>query len=171
MAARKLKKRKPKKRTVFTREIVQSICDAIGRGITEEIACQGHKVDLNSFKVTVSNCPEYRAMVDVAKAVWMVEAVKRIDNGEKNWQRIAWLLERRHWQLFARNPEILIKHDTVIQQNIQAADETGLGLTTDELAELQRTAHKLLNVEPAEAARQKHLQEAAKAIDVETVPA
>ena len=169
MAAKKRKKQK--KRTVFTREVVQSICDAIGRGLTEEIACQGHKVDTNSFKVTVSRTPEYRAMLDIAKAVWMVEAVKRIDQGEANWQRIAWLLERRHWQLFSRNPEILIKHDTVIQQNIQATDQTGLGLTTDELNDLQRLAHRTLNHDPAEAARSAHLREAAKAIDVESVPA
>jgi hypothetical protein len=143
----------------------------MGRGLTEEIACDGHKVSLASFKTAVAKNPEYKAMRNVAKAVWMVEAVKRIDQGEPNWQRIAWLLERRHWQLFSRNPEILIKHDTVIQQNIQATDQTGLGLTTDELNDLQRLAHRTLNHDPAEAARSAHLREAAKAIDVESVPA
>lgn len=163
------KRKKQRKRTVFTKEIVQSICDAVGRGLTEEIACQGHKVDTNSFKVTVSRTSEYRAMMDVAKAVWMVEAVKRIDKGEPNWQRIAWLLERRHWQLFSRNPEILIKHDTVtIQQNVTQVN--GLGFTPEEVAELQRSAHQSLNVEPAEAKRIEHLKEQAQTIDIEHVP-
>lgn len=165
------KQKKQKKRTVFTKAVVQSICDAIGRGLTEEIACEGHKVDTNSFKVTVSRTPEYRAMVNIAKAVWMVEAVKRIDQGEPNWQRIAWLLERRHWQLFSRNPEILIKHDTVnIQQNVNS-EQTGLGITIDELTDLQRLAHQTLNVEIAEGKRADHIREQARAIDVETVPA
>lgn len=141
----------------------------MGRGLTEEIACDGHGVSLASFKAAVAKNPEYKAMRNVAKAVWMVEAVKRIDQGEPNWQRIAWLLERRHWQLFSRNPEILIKHDTVtIQQNVTQVN--GLGFTPDEISELQRSAHQSLNVEPAEAKRIEHLKEQAQTIDLEHVP-
>ena len=100
------------------------------KGLTEVQACLVAGVNFNTFNSAKQRNPDFAHALKVAKVVFLDRALTRILAGERNWQRLAWLLERRHREQFSRS----------VSRVDQGMENAGFVLTAEAQAQLAAIA-------------------------------
>lgn len=99
-------KRKRGRPVLISIEQITVIGDCVARGLTDEQACLSRGVNLGSFRSAIKRRPEFATAFARARAVWLDKATERIAAiGARDWQGLAWLLERRHRPQFDRGSD------------------------------------------------------------------
>jgi hypothetical protein len=126
---------------VVTLALVQRVCHLMARGIPQKDACLAAGVVERSFMSAIRRRAELRPAVDQARADFIAGAVEKIESGVKNWQSLAWLLERRYRELFARGTDVQVNNAIVIglgQEDLKRIREVAASFTpADEPARLE----------------------------------
>ena len=109
----------------ITLEVVQRVADRVGLGIPLNLALLSENnpfINEGSWKMAIKRNPKFVTPYHAAKATFLEKAVRRLAEADDlRW--LTWLLERRHSDLFARQPDTSIN----VQQSI-------IGLPDDVLA-------------------------------------
>ena len=102
--------------TKKTPQRCRALYKAIEEGLPFIAACQSAGISYESFKLWRRTDPRFAQAVDLAEAKSIEANFKYIkDARSENWPAAAWLLERRHPELFSR-PEVQL--NLAVQNNI-----------------------------------------------------
>ena len=103
---------RPTKRTP---QLEADLLDAIAVGTPYALACQSVGICDDTFVEWRKSDPEFARKVDEATGRMVVKHLKRIrEHGEENFAPLAWTLERRFPEHFAKRPEVAV----AVQQNV-----------------------------------------------------
>ena len=98
------KRTKRGRRGKYSTETVEKIVEAIRMGATQALACEYAGITTATFHEWMNNKPEFFDAIKHAEGAGAVELLARIrreaDNGV--WQAAAWILERRHPEMYGR---------------------------------------------------------------------
>lgn len=140
---------------VITSAIVEQVAAAMAGGMPEEMACELHGVNPQTYGPAVARSEEFQAIKRKHGAKFIEGACKTIAKGgeivkmedaEGNtrdvrlpWQGLAWLLERRYPQWFCVKSQ---------QQTVSAVVQTEIALTPEQEADLRRFARQMYVEKP-----------------------
>ena len=96
-------KRGPGRPATITLDVVENVARLIAKGMTEEQACVRVGVNHASLRTSRHRNPEFETAIKKAQAEFLDAALDRIAAGQRGWQGLAWILERRHGGQFRRN--------------------------------------------------------------------
>lgn len=98
------KKSTPGPKPSITLQVVKRVSERVGSGLTLELALAAEQVatiNIETWKKALKAHPEFSPLYEGAKGKFLESAVLRLA-GSNELQNLRWLLERRHWDLFAR---------------------------------------------------------------------
>jgi hypothetical protein len=127
---------RPSKRS---KQLLADLLEAIEAGAPFNLACQSCGIHVDSFQRWRRDDPALAAQVDQAAAKGTIERLKEIGKQGKEgaWPALAWLVERRHPELFSR-PEIQL--GVAIQNNVNGGGAGSITITLAEAEELEAVA-------------------------------
>jgi hypothetical protein len=90
----------------------RSLVEAITKGLPYKAACQIAGLDFKTFNDWRDKDPKFALNIEKAEAVAIEYNMALIQQAaQKDWKAAAWLLERRHPEMFAR-PEVQLANRT-----------------------------------------------------------
>lgn len=96
-------KRRGGRRSKYTPEVVQALCEAITLGLSQKRACEACGVSTETFRTWMHSRPEFFVATKKAEGEFITRNLATIAAARvKSWQAAAWLLERRFPREFAR---------------------------------------------------------------------
>jgi hypothetical protein len=132
-----LGKRKAGRPTKRSKAIEERLFKALSQGAPYALACGAAGIHLDTFMAWRRADPAFQAEVDRIEAECALRRLRGIEkHGEENWSAHAWLLERRHPELFGR-PEIQL---AVIQQNNTVENHLTINITESQAMEIEAQA-------------------------------
>lgn len=92
------------RKTKYTPETIAKIVQAIRTGATYQLACQYAGIHHDTFYEWMKTKTEFSEAVKEAEGAGAVELLARIkkEAAEGTWQAAAWILERRHPEMYGR---------------------------------------------------------------------
>ena len=111
--------------------MANNFIQAIGRGNYITDACKscgfGRETYYGWKKKAKEGKEPYKTFIDKvekAEAEFIDNALQGITNaGDKNWQALAWILERRHQDKFGKQEHVKVEKDTSIDINIHGISD------------------------------------------------
>jgi len=91
----------------YTPDTVKRITEALEAGATKAYAAHCGGINADTFYAWAKEKPDFSDTIKKAQAIYIagrLDALRK--HGEKNWQAIAWELERRWPDLFARRDRV-----------------------------------------------------------------
>jgi hypothetical protein len=132
-----LGKRKAGRPTKRCKEIEERLFKALSQGAPYSLACGAAGIHLDTFIAWRRANPAFQAEVDRIEAECALRRLRAIERaGQENWSAHAWLLERRHPEMFGR-PEIQLN---LIAQNNTVENHLTINITGTEAMEIERQA-------------------------------
>jgi hypothetical protein len=136
----RLNKRGLGRPTKRTKEVEKIILGAIADGAPFTLACSYAGITMETFIDWRRADPALKAEVERVVAECALRRLKKIEkHGEENWSAHAWLLERRHPELFSR-PEIQLN---LIQQNNTVENSLTIHITQSEAETIELQAQPI----------------------------
>lgn len=104
----------------FTPQRVQQLLKAISDGLPYKAACNLTGICFDTFNEWKKENSEFLDQVKKAEAEAIVRRLKTIEQAAEmgSWQASAWLLERRHPDMFGK-PEVQISQNVHLSENKQ----------------------------------------------------
>src|SRR6267378_558957 len=128
---------RPAKRS---KEVEKIILDAVTDGAPFIVACSLAGVSSESFMDWRRRDAEFNDTVEKAVAACTLRRVRKIErHGEETFAALAWLLERRHPELFGR-PEIQLN---MIAQTNTVENSLTINISSGEAMEVERQARPI----------------------------
>ncbi len=90
--------------------MVKRVSALVGKGLTLKLALSLEKdpcINPDSWEKAINSHPEFLAPYQAAKADFLSKSIDKLA-ASTDLANTRWLLERRHWDLFARQPEIAV---------------------------------------------------------------
>ena len=112
--------------SAYTREAFDRICERFSLGMSLQRACEAEAtpgITLKSFEKHLKRHPEFVGAYKGAKAKYLDWAMQQLARN-KDWRAIAWLLERRFPELFARpeRPTVSVQQSNTNAPNVLPPD-------------------------------------------------
>lgn len=108
------KKGKAGRQQVITVEVAEKVCRRMAQGLPRKDACLAEGVSEATFRWAIRFRKELGPVVDRERARFLAWAMDEIIAGRRNWQSLAWLLERRHRELYGRQAEVQVNNAVVV---------------------------------------------------------
>ncbi|MEM2508966.1 MAG: transposase [Candidatus Thermoplasmatota archaeon] len=112
-----LKNKKMARKSKLTAEVEEALLKMIEQGLTVKRACNALGISEKTFyswiergKTGKGKYAEFLDKVKKAEAKFIADAVEKIkEAGQKNWQALAWLLERKFPEEFGKKESLQVE--------------------------------------------------------------